>query len=162
MNSRSLRMDTKTLFTYGFLFLFAFIALPKSLFWLKPIFPLVAVFHCVIFVPRSANIFVIWLIGLCLDLATGTYLGENCIAIVLAAHLLKIFRKNIIAQGAGRMGMVIFLIFLGYQLIIAAMQLCAQRYDGFTAVLGVAPVGTLLWLALSVLLSSAGRKQERY
>ena len=145
---------TAILSVYGIAVVFLFIDLPQAWFWIRPLPLLATIFYHALFVSKSLNLFMVWLLGLLLDLLMGAYLGENGVALVLSVFSLVAFRKNIVTMGNLKILSIIFSTFLGYQMIVFMMRPYAGGPFIGWIVLKVALVGALVWLAIWIILSS--------
>lgn len=146
---------------YGVAIVFLFIDLPQAWSWIEPLPLLATIFYHTLFIARSLNLFIVWLIGLALDLIMGAYLGENGMALVLSVFPLMVFRKNILTLGNLKIVSIIFGTFLCYQLIIFMMRLYAGEPFMGWIVLKVALLGVLIWLSIVAILFS-GKKVEYF
>lgn len=114
----------------------AMLPLPDNLIWLKPAWLLMVLVYWTVMLPRFAGLGLAWLMGLLLDVLSGTLLGEHALALTVSLFPIMRMRTRfrffpLVQQGLLLLG-VVFL----YQLILFCIQ-------GF---LGQPPVGMTYWL----------------
>lgn len=105
--------------------------------WLRPAWvPMVLIYWSMV-VPHRVNVGVAWLVGIILDLMTGTLLGEHALALIIVVYLVSGLHMRLRLYPLIQQAMTVFAFILLYQFIIYLVQ-------GF---IGQQPQTHLYWLA---------------
>lgn len=111
--------------------------MPEMANWLRPAWILMVLIFWTLYLPNVVNVGAAWLMGIWLDILTGTMIGEHALAMTVAIYLvyhshLRIKMNPVIQQSIS----VCFFVLI-YQAIIYGIQ-------GF---IGQAPESRLYWLS---------------
>jgi rod shape-determining protein MreD len=112
--------------------------------WARPFRPdwlSMVTLYWVLAVPRVVGIGVAWLLGLLLDVAYGTLLGQHAVGLALITYLALRHHQRIRVAPLGQMGLVIMLLLLVKQSVVLWV-------DGF---IGRLPDNILLYFVPSAL-----------
>ncbi len=127
--------------------------LPSWSIWLRPTWTLLVLIYWTLTSPETVGIGSAFIVGILLDLLTGTLLGEHAFVMVIIAYIAIKLHRLIRAFTLLQQTLVVSLLILIYQLLIFATQ-------GFLAQLPYSPlywltviISTLLWPWIFALLN---------
>jgi rod shape-determining protein MreD len=121
-----------------------FLPMPGWTAWARPAWVLLVLIYWAMVTPSRVNVGIAWLVGLLMDILTGTMLGEHALALTVVVYLAYRARMRIKMYHLLQQSLSILIFIFIYQLIIFCIQ-------GFV---GEVPHSHLYWLSLltSVLL----------
>ncbi len=111
--------------------------------------------------PRNYSVGIAWGIGLLLDVAHGTLLGQHALALVAVVYLTSRFHLLMRVFPMSQLTLTVLVLLTVYQFLlfwingVAGVDVSAASYWG--------PVvsGTLLWPVVAIVLSGAARPRTR-
>lgn len=115
----------------------AMLPMPVWAVWFRPAWVLMVLIYWVISVPHRINMGIAWLVGLVLDLMSGTVLGEHALALTIVIYLVDRLHMRIRMFPLVQQAFSVFSFTLLYQLIIYIIQ-------GF---LDQVPTNHLYWMS---------------
>ena len=125
--------------------------------WRPPWVTLVLIYWCLA-VPERVGVGVAWLLGLLLDVMTGTLLGQHALALTLVAFIALRFHKRVRVLPLWHQGISVFLLVLldrSVPIWVKGMQGLSTT-DGL--VLAPALTSALLWPWIFIILRDVRRK----
>lgn len=126
---------------------------------LPDLLALVIAFWC-IHQPRRIGIGAAWALGLMMDAANGTLLGQHAFAYSVLAFAAIGLNRRILWFGIWPQALHVLLLLLGSQLLMLAVRLAAGgAFPGFAWFAG-SGIGALLWPAITFLLLAPQRQPE--
>ncbi len=99
-----------------FVLLLAIFPLPVWAVWLRPEFPLLFLFYCIITVPFQFGLLFAWFLGLCLDTFESGLLGTRALGMTLVAYVVYLFHQRLRMFTLIQQMLVVFALTLIYQL----------------------------------------------
>lgn len=111
--------------------------MPEWSMWARPAWVLLVLIYWTIVSPSQVNVGLAWMMGLSMDVITGTLLGEHALALTIVIYLVCRLRMRIKMYPMLQQGISIFIFVLIYQFILFCIQ-------GF---LGDAPYTSKYWLS---------------
>lgn len=96
--------------------------LPNWANWLRPIWILIVLIYWVLMMPNSISIEVAWILGLLLDVLTGTTLGEHALILVIVAYFINKFYLRMRLFSLWQQTLTVFTIVVIYQVFIFCIQ----------------------------------------
>ncbi len=126
---------------------------------LRPDFVALLLLYWCVNQPARLGIGTAWVMGVIMDVADGTLLGEHALAYVLVTYLALALRRRILMFTLWQQALHIVLLLLLLQGTLLLLHLAAgASFIGWSYFLA-ALTGTLLWAPLSFLLQLAQRKK---
>ena len=120
--------------------------------WIKPDFVALVVLYWCIEQPRKVGFISAWLMGLFMDIADGTLLGQHALSYSILAYAGIVLHRRVRMFSGTPQVMHVLLLLLMNDLIVLAIRLAAGAdYPGAQYFLG-AFVAAALWLPLGALL----------
>jgi rod shape-determining protein MreD len=121
-------------------------------FWIKPDFVALVVLYWCIEQPRKVGFVSAWLMGLFMDIADGTLLGQHALAYSILAYAGIVLHRRVRMFSGTPQVMHVLLLLLMNDLIVLAIRLAAGAdFPGLVYFLG-SIVAAALWLPLGALL----------
>tara|TARA_R110000868_G_scaffold8205_9_gene42868 strand:- start:45441 stop:45923 length:483 start_codon:yes stop_codon:yes gene_type:complete len=112
------------------------VELPQWAVWLRPSWALLVLLYWVLALNR-AGIMLAWVLGIVLDLLSGSLLGVHALALVIVVYIVLKLQKQLRVFPLVQQAFIVFILSVIYQLIIYWAQ----------SVVGNAPTEWLFWLA---------------
>ncbi len=132
--------------------------LPGWVIWLRPSWTLLVLLYWAMALPNVVGIFYALMIGLLLDLLNGTVLGEHAVALIVVTYIMIKFHQLIRVYPLMQQTIIIFLLFITYQIIIFAIQGFVGQLPHTILYWLSGVISTLLWPWVFVLLRDWRRK----
>ncbi|OAI48843.1 hypothetical protein AYO45_00790 [Gammaproteobacteria bacterium SCGC AG-212-F23] len=111
--------------------------MPSWFGWLRPHWILLVLIYWAMTQPYQVNVGTAWVVGIILDVLTGTLLGEHALGLTVITYFVVRFQSRLQMFPLLQQGLCVFLLVVLYQAILFSVQ-------GF---LGDAPKTMLYWLA---------------
>lgn len=122
-SSSTFRVFFAVLFTVLIAAFLSLLPVPDWLIWLKPRWVvLVAIFWAMI-LPNRFGVVSAWLIGLLMDFAQGTILGEQAIALAIITYITIKMHARILHFTPAQKILTVFILIVVYQLLMFVMQM---------------------------------------
>lgn len=137
--------------------MFTFLHLPNWAKWIYPEWLVVVVFYWAFAMPYRVNVGVAWLVGFLLDIVYNAPIGENALALVLAAYFIVTFGRRINLLSFWKKAAVIFGLFMWCQVLPLLLSAYLGKYLSFWPIFSRAIMSTLVWLAIVSLFNSRRR-----
>ena len=125
--------------------------LPNWVKWIYPEWLVVMVLYWVFIMPYRVNIGIAWLVGFLLDILYNTPVGENALALVLAAYFIIAFSRKINLLDFWKKAAVIFGLVVWCQLLPLLLSACLGKHFNFWPIFSRAIMSALLWLVIVLL-----------
>jgi rod shape-determining protein MreD len=103
--------------------------------------------------PRSYGVGTAWLVGIVLDVAQGTLLGQHALALSLIAYMTVKFHLQLRVFPWSQMTAVVLTLLALYQFILFWINGVAGTYAPAVTYWGPVVTGTLLWPLVSLVFS---------
>lgn len=103
--------------------------------------------------PRSYGVGTAWLVGIVLDVAQGTLLGQHALALSLIAYMTVKFHLQLRVFPWSQMTAVVLALLALYQFILFWINGVAGTYAPAVTYWGPVVTGTLLWPPVSLVFS---------
>lgn len=130
-----------------------------SMLLIRPDFVAVLLLYWCVNQPNRVGMGVAWAMGVVMDVADGTLLGQHALAYVVIVYLALLLRRRILMFTLWQQALHIVVLLLLLQGILLLLHLAAgAAFIGWSYFLAAAS-GTLLWAPLSALLQLAQRKK---
>jgi rod shape-determining protein MreD len=126
----------------------------------RPDFMLVVLLYWLLRAPHLCNVGTAWVVGLLVDLATGSLLGQHALAFTLTAYLALSFQRRIVLFSVLQIAFYIFGLLFFTRIIILVLKLFAGNdapdWHYFWPVI----TGMLLWQLLRFAFGSLARPKS--
>lgn len=99
---------------------------PQAGIWLRPQWLLLLILACVLVQPEWMSLWIVWFIGIWMDLLTGVCLGQHALIYVIMAYLIIKFRARLLWYLAWQQTLMIGL----FSWLGLAVQFCLQLLRG--------------------------------
>lgn len=120
--------------------------------WLKPDFVALVVLYWCIEQPRKVGFVSAWMMGLIMDVADGTLLGQHALAYSILAYAgIVLHRRVRMFSGTPQVVHVLLLLLLNNVIVLAIRLAAGADFPGFQYFIG-SFVAAALWLPLGALL----------
>ena len=103
--------------------------------------------------PRTVSVGLAWLVGIVLDVAQGTLLGQHALALSLITYMTVKFHLQLRVFPWSQMTAVVLALLGLYQFVLFWINGVAGTYAPAVSYWGPLVSGTLLWPLLNVVLS---------
>ncbi|HSR02750.1 MAG TPA: rod shape-determining protein MreD [Methylophilaceae bacterium] len=127
---------------------------------LRPDFMLVVLVYWLLRAPHLCHIGTAWIVGILVDLATGSLLGQHALAFTLTAYVALSFQRRLVLYTATQITFYVLGLLFFSRLIILTLKLFAGNeapsWDYFLPVI----TGILLWQVLRVAFGSLARPKS--
>jgi rod shape-determining protein MreD len=125
--------------------------------WLKPDFVALVVLYWCIEQPRKVGFVSAWMMGLFMDVADGTLLGQHALAYSILAYAgIVLHRRVRMFSGTPQVVHILFLLMLNDLIVLAIRLAAGADFPGLQYFIG-SFVAAALWLPLGALLKLALR-----
>ncbi len=146
-------------------FLIAFILtifpLPEWAEWLRPPWVLLVLVYWTLAEPQRIGFFTAWVVGLIVDVLTGTLLGEHALVFVLATYFILRFHARIKHFYFWQQSVVVFMLVFFNQLILFWVQGMINQLPS-SGLYWLASLASLIaWPIVIFLLSRAQRRSTQ-
>lgn len=111
--------------------------MPDWAVWFRPAWVVMTLIYWVMAVPHRVNVGAAWVVGIMVDVLTGTLLGEHALALTIVAYLVAKMYPRMRMFPLLQQGLSIFFLILLYQFVLYCVQ-------GF---IGQLPPTRLYWSA---------------
>ncbi len=110
--------------TISFIFaiMLTLLPLPGWTVWLKPAWVMLVLFYWVLVMPDKVNVTVAWIVGLMVDVVSGTFLGAHAFAMVILAYFIYKLHRRMRVFPLLQQTLTVLGFMLVYQLIIFTIQ----------------------------------------
>jgi rod shape-determining protein MreD len=135
--------------------------LPGPLMWWAPCWVLIVITHWQLYTHDSCGIVTAFFIGLWLDLALGTLLGEHSLALVVCSYAVIRFQQPIRLANLFSRTILIFFISLAYCTILLMTSALQGHVHGQWFYWFPAISTALIWPTLSQILFYFGNRKSR-
>jgi rod shape-determining protein MreD len=117
-------MRNGLILTISFLlaFILTLLPMPEWAIWMRPAWVLLVVIYWNIAAPDQISIGAAWLLGLLLDVLSGTLFGEHALAMTIASYFVVKMHARIKMFPLVQQGLCILLVVLLYQFVIYCVQ----------------------------------------
>lgn len=143
-------------------FMLDIMPLPGNFIFLRPEFTLVVLIYWVLNLPHDYNVGLAFIVGIFLDLLSGTILGEHAIVFVLVSYFLAIFYRQIRFYSMGQQ----LLMILGLIVFDKATLLAMGHFSGETVPLFFYLLSMLVswgvWFLVEFYLDSIRQRKKIY
>lgn len=112
--------------TFLIAFILTILPLPDWTVWCRPAWVLMVMIYWVMMTPHRVNVGTAWMLGIFLDVLTGTLLGEHALALTVVAYLVSKLHARIRMFSLLQQGLSVLLLALLYQFILY----CTQGFIG--------------------------------
>ncbi len=116
--------------------------------WAQPLRPewsaLVIIYWCMA-LPHRVGVGIAWVVGLLLDVLTGTLLGQHALGLALIAYLTVLLHQRIRVFPVRQQALTVLVLLLLYQLVILWAMGVTGRAPRDWTYWGASLTGTLLW-----------------
>lgn len=120
--------------------------------WVKPDFVALVVLYWCIEQPRKVGFFSAWMMGLFMDVADGTLLGQHALAYSILAYAgIVLHRRVRMFSGTPQVVHVLVLLLMNDLVVLAVRLVAGADFPGLQYFLG-SFVAAALWLPLGVVL----------
>ncbi len=123
------------LITFLAAFILTLLPMPDWTVWLRPVWLLMVLIYWVMMVPQQVNVGTAWIIGILLDVLTGTLLGEHALGFTIVAYIVAHMHSRLRMFQLLQQSLSVFFLILLYQFILFCVQ-------GF---IGQPPTNWLYW-----------------
>lgn len=116
--------------------------------WVSPYRPdwvVLTLIYWSISMPRTYNVGTAWIVGVVLDVAHGTLLGQHALALVFVTYLTAKFHLQLRVFPMSQMTATVLALLTTYQFILFWINGIAGTYADAVAYWGPLVSGTLLW-----------------
>ncbi|MCK4608116.1 MAG: rod shape-determining protein MreD [Gammaproteobacteria bacterium] len=117
MTKRAVKIVISVLISFLLAMMLAIIPLPNWLNWLRPEWVVLVVIYWMLVLPCFSLAF-ICLIGLLLDVLTGTILGAHALVLVGIAYFIARFNRRLRLFGLWQQALVVLIVIIGYQALL--------------------------------------------
>lgn len=115
----------------------ALLPMPDWTVWLRPAWVLMVLIYWAMIAPTQVSVGTAWIVGVLLDLLTGTVFGEHAVAFTIVIYFVSKMHIRLRMYPSVQQGMSILIFVLSYQFILYCIQ-------GF---MGDLPSSQLYWLS---------------
>jgi len=126
----------------------------------RPDFMLVVLLYWLLRTPHICNVGTAWIIGLLVDLATGSLLGQHALAFTLTAYITLSFQRRMVLFSVLQIAFYIFGLLFFTRFVILILKLLAgyevPSWHYFWPVL----TGMILWQLLRIAFGSLARPKQ--
>ncbi len=147
-----------------FIYISLFLALLCQLFpWtgqgiiLRPDFMLVALLYWLLRAPYLCNIATAWVVGLLMDLSTGSLLGQHALAFTLTAFIALSFQRRLVLFTALQIFSYVFVLLAFTRLTLLVLKLFAGHEAPSWHYFWPAVTGIILWQIFRLTFGSIAR-----
>lgn len=135
----------------------ALLPMPDWTIWLRPAWVLLVLIYWAMMTPYRVSIGVAWIVGLLVDLLTGTLLGEHALAYTIVIYFVTKMHIRLRMYPLLQQGLSILFFVLLYQFILYCIQGFIGELPGSQLYWLSAITSTLLWPWLYVLMRDCRR-----
>lgn len=121
---------------------------------LRPDFMLVVLLYWLFRAPYSCNAGTAWLIGVLVDLATGSLLGQHALAFTFAAYIALTFQRRFVLFSALQILAFTFSLLVFTRFVVLFLKLLAGHEMPSWHYFWPAVTGILFWLVLQLVLGA--------
>lgn len=127
----------------------------------RPDFMLVVLLYWLLRTPYLCNIGTAWTVGLLVDLATGSLLGQHALAFTLTGYIALSFQRRLVLFSAFQVTLYVFgLLFFARTAILILKLFAGSEALGWLYFWPVI-TGTLLWQIIRITFGSISRPKNR-
>jgi len=112
----------KIIFSLLLAMMLAIFPLPGWLNLLRPLWVVMVLMYLVLLMPQHMSVGWAWIIGLLLDVLTGTVLGVHALALVVVVYVITKFSHRIRLFSVWQQALTVFIIITVYQAILFWIQ----------------------------------------
>ena len=128
--------------------------------WIKPDFVALVVLYWCVEQPRRVGFVTAWLLGLFMDVADGTLLGQHALAYSILAYAgIVLHRRVRMFSGTPQVLHVVLLLLVNDLIVLGIRLLAGAEFPGLRYFIGSFVAGAL-WLPLGVLLKLPQRPRS--
>ncbi|MEO1956468.1 MAG: rod shape-determining protein MreD [Methylophilaceae bacterium] len=117
---------------------------------LRPDFMLVVLLYWLFRAPYLCNIGTAWLMGVLVDLATGSLLGQHALAFTFAAYLALIFQRGLALFSAPKILVITFALLVFTRFVVLILKFIAGNMMSSWHYFWPAVTGILFFLVLTL------------
>jgi rod shape-determining protein MreD len=132
--------------------------LPAGVVWLRPMWSLLVVIYWVMALPYNVNVGLAFIVGLMLDLLSGSVFGEHAFAMVVIAYLVVKLHQRIRVGSFLQQMLVVFLFLLLYQAIIFLIQYIIGQIPHSFLYWSSSIISAILWPWVFIILRDCRRR----
>lgn len=136
--------------------------LPGFLMGIRPPWVLLLVLYLQFYMPDYFNLFVLFLLGLILDVLLSTVIGEHAFALCLISWIASNKARRFSFFSIGQQMALIGFFALFYQLILLTIDAFLGFYITFTSMLGSTLISIVLWPWIRLLAEDTLLAKVRY
>ncbi len=96
--------------------------MPEWTVWLRPTWVLLVLIYWAMTIPYRVNVGTAWIVGIFLDVLTGTLLGEHALAMTIVTYFVVRMHAQLRMYSLIQQGLWVFLFVMGYQFILFCIQ----------------------------------------
>jgi len=127
--------------------------------WIKPDFVALVVLYWCVEQPRRVGFIAAWVLGLFMDVADGTLLGQHALAYSILAYAgIVLHRRVRMFSGTPQVFHVVLLLLMNDLIVLCIRVIAGADFPGFQYFIGSFIAGAL-WLPLGALLKLPQRPQ---
>ena len=119
----------------------------------RPDWPALTLIYWSMVLPRTVSVGLAWLVGIVLDVAQGTLLGQHALALSLITYMTVKFHLQLRVFPWSQMTAVVLALLALYQFILFWINGVAGIYAPAVIYWGPVVTGTLLWPVLNLVFS---------
>jgi rod shape-determining protein MreD len=136
----------------------AVIPLPASISAFRPDWVAVVLLYWSLMAPRRFSLMTAFWMGIALDTLSGSLLGQHALALLLIVYLAERFHLRLRVFPVSQLAFTVFLLLGLYQFLLFWIDGVAGRTVPLIERWAPPFAGTLVWLAISVLLGRGARE----
>lgn len=115
---------------------------------IRPDFVLLALLYWMLRAPHLCNVGTAWMMGLLIDVASGSFFGQYALAYSVTAFLALYYQRRLVLFSAWQQAAYVMLLLLASQIVLLVIKLMAgNALPGWSYFLGSLS-GVLLWQLL--------------
>ena len=149
-----IRLNVHLFFALFIAFVLTILPLPEMMVGFRPPWVLILVLYVQFFLPNYFNIFLLFFLGLCLDVLLSTVIGEHVFALVLTTWFVAGKVRRFYLFSMGQQMVLVALFCLVYQSILFLIDAFLGYNNGPWLIVGTALFSMLFWPWVRVLADS--------
>ncbi len=108
--------------TLAIAFLLTLLPMPAWAIWLRPAWILMVLVYWAMVTPEQVNVGIAWIVGIFLDVAQGTLLGEHALALTAVVYFVARMHSRLRMSPLMQQGISVFILVIFYQFILYCIQ----------------------------------------
>jgi rod shape-determining protein MreD len=127
----------------------------------RPDFMLVIVIYWLLRAPNLCNLGVAWLMGILVDLATGSLLGQHAISFALTAFIGLMYQRRLVLFSIWQLSAYVFGLLVFARTVLLLLKLFAGAENLGLAFFWPCITGLILWLLIAALFGMPSRAKSK-